>query len=173
MKIMYLSDHIGFAEDVAKWIYDEFIHNIRNGLDYEQILTSVKECGKTELPIRLIAVADEKCVGTVSIVRNDLKCRAYTPWLAALYVDKPYRNNKIGEQLIERVKGIVQDLGYCELYLRTEHASGYYKKMGWQWVESCTDEFGLEPDVFKLTLLHNGDGLPLLRADKPGLELPG
>lgn len=152
MKIEYLSDHIIFANVVAKWIYNEFIKDVRNDFSYEKVLLSVKNCNKSEFPIRFIAIIDKKCVGTVSIVQNDLKCRTYTPWLAALYVDKSFRKNKIGEQLIDYVKNIVKGLGYNEVYLRTEHASNYYKKLGWQFVESCDDNFGLKPDVFKFTL---------------------
>ena len=153
MKIEYLADHMVFAEDVAGKIYREFIENIRCGVSYEQVLSSIKNCNRTELPIRLIALADNKCAGTVSIVKNDLKCRGYTPWLAALYVDVPYRGNKIGEQLVERVKCIVRELGCDELYLRTEHTGDYYRKRGWQFVESCTDEFNLDTEVFKFTLV--------------------
>ena len=150
--IGYLIDNITYADVVAKWVYKEFIKDIRHGISYEQILSSMKDCHKTEFPIRLIALVDNKCVGTVSIVENDLQCRDYAPWLAALYVDEPYRKNKIGQQLIESVKKIVKELGYNELYLRTEHTSNYYRKLGWQFVESCVDEFNLTTDVFKFTL---------------------
>ena len=153
MKIEYLVDNIIFAENVAGWIYDEFINGIRHGISYEQLLSSVKNCHKAELPIRLIAKEDNKCVGTVSIVQNDLKCRDYTPWLAALYVEKAYRRNKVGEQLVERTKSIVKELGYNELFLRTENTSNYYRKLEWRFIESCEDEFGLKPDVFKFLLV--------------------
>jgi len=150
MKIEYLSDHMAFADQVTRWIYDEFFEDIRTDLTYDELLSSIKNCSKTELPIRLVAIVDQKCVGTVSIVQNDLGCREYAPWLAALYVDKAYRNHKIGEQLIDCVKDIVKDMDYPELYLRTEHASDYYRKLGWQFVESCDDHFNLRPDVFKV-----------------------
>ena len=149
MKIEYLSDHMIFAEQVAKWIYDEFFENIRTNRTYPEVLSGIKICHKAEFPIRLVAIIDNKCVGTVSIVQNDLDCREYTPWLAALYVDKAFRNHKIGEQLVNKVKDIVKDMGYHELYLRTEHTSDYYRRLGWQFIESCEDHFNLKPDVFK------------------------
>ena len=152
MKIEYLSDNIIFAEEVAEWLYNEFIKGIKTDRSYESVLSAVKNCSKTELPIRLVAIVNGKCAGTVSIVKNDLKCREYAPWLASLYVDKPFRKNKIGAQLIDRVKDIAKNLGCSELYLRTEHASGYYKKLGWQFIESCDDDYNLKPDVFKFTL---------------------
>jgi hypothetical protein len=89
VNIEYLCDHIEYAETVARWTFDEFIKGIKTGVTYEDRVKSMKDCHKTEFPIRLIALSDGKCVGTVSIVKNDLRCRDYTPWLAALYVSKP------------------------------------------------------------------------------------
>jgi len=149
MEIAFLSEHMEFADTVARWVYDEFIQGIRDNLSYEDVLSSVRKCHADELPIRLIAVDGGACMGTVSIVRNDLKCRDYTPWLASLYVHPPFRNQRIGERLIGRVKDIVKDMGWPEVYLRTEHASAYYRRLGWQYVESCEDEYGLRPDVFR------------------------
>jgi len=95
---------------------------------------------------------DGKCAGTVSLVSNDLKCRNYTPWLAGLYVDKAFRNQKIGRTMIDRIKIISAELGYKELFLRTEHAGNYYRKLGWEYIETCDDDYNLKPDVFKWKL---------------------
>ena len=155
MQIEYLSDNPAMVDIVAQWIYDEFVNGIRPGRSYEQVLAVMGTHCRTSLPIRLVAVIGGVCVGTVSVVSNDLKFSDYTPWLAALYVDKAHRGKKIAEQLIERVKEIVAGLGYNEVYLRTEHAGNYYKKRGWQYVETCTDEYNLNPDVFKFPLVGN------------------
>ena len=149
MKIEYLCDHIHFADTIAKWIFDEFIDGIKIDRTYEDTLASFKNCHKTEFPIRFIMMDGDKCAGTISIVENDLRCRKnYYPWLAGLYVDKSCRNQKIGEQLLNNAKNIVAGMGHKELYLRTEHASGYYRRLGWEFVESCDDDYNLVPDVF-------------------------
>ena len=154
MKIEYLADNMNFAEDVAKMIYNEFIKDIRQGISYEQVQKAVKDSNKTELPIRLAAIEDNKCAGTIALVENDLKNSTFTPWLAALYVEKEYRGKKIAEQLINKIINITKALGYNEIYLRTEHTSEYYRKRGWQFVETCTDEeFNLKTDVFKSTII--------------------
>ena len=152
MIIDYLCDHIDCAETVAKWVYDEFIDGIRDDMSYADVLSEIKNCHKSKLPIRLVALDGDKCAGTVSIVFNDLKCRDYTPWLAALYVAVEHRSHGIGRQLIDRVKKIVADLGYKELYLRTEHTGGYYRKLGWTFIEECDDDFDLKPEVYMCKL---------------------
>ncbi|MCL2060182.1 MAG: GNAT family N-acetyltransferase [Oscillospiraceae bacterium] len=149
--IEYLSDNDIFAENIAGWIFNEFIKGIRHGISYEQILLSVKTCHKTTLPVRFAAKSGARCVGTVSVVQNDLLYRDYAPWLASLYVDAPYRKLGIGEMLVDKAKETAAALGYSELYLRTEHAGKYYERLGWQYVESCVDEFKLNTDVYKYT----------------------
>ena len=149
MEIKYLCDNISFADTTAAWIFNEFIKGIKIDRTYDQTLAAIKNCHKDKLPIRLIAMENNICTGTIALVENDLKCRNYTPWLASLYVDVPFRSRKIAQQLIERIKIITGELGYTELFLRTEHASNYYKRLGWQYVETCEDLYNLKPDVFK------------------------
>ena len=152
-KIEYLSDFPVLTETVACWIYNEFIVDARPGITFDKTLCAVKNTNRAKLPIRLVAFLDGNCAGTVSILSNDLRCRPYTPWLAALYVSPPFRGNKIGEQLVERVKEIARELGYRELYLRTEHTGDYYRNRNWQYVEKCMDdEFWLETEVFRISL---------------------
>ena len=145
-----LKDSSKRRETIANWIYNEFIHNIRSGITYEDIYNRFTGFRPDRLPIRYVALNLENgaCVGTVSLVQNDLKCRDYGPWLSSLVVHQAYRNQGIGKQLIERVKDQAWSLTYEKLYLRTETAGGYYRKLGWLFLEQCVDEFGLEPEVF-------------------------
>ena len=152
------------GDQMAQWIYDEFIHNIRKGVSLADVRSRFKNCAPGVLPLRFAAYAGETLagtnadalvgtksdvlVGTISLVQNDLMYRAYSPWLSSLYVDPAYRSRGYARAMIERVKEEAWALGYKKLYLRTEHAGGYYRKLGWAYVEQCGDEYGLEPEVF-------------------------
>lgn len=149
IQIQFLSEQPLYCNQVASWIYEEFVKDERPAFSDEDVLRRVKECYKDKLPIRIIAMADGICVGTAAVVENDLKSRSHTPWLAALYVAPDFRNNGIGVKLITAAKNVARDLGYHEIYLRTEHTSDYYRKLGWTFVERCPDDFNLEPDVFR------------------------
>jgi len=106
-------------------------------MTYKQLLERIPNCHKDKLPVCLVAVVDCKCVGTIALVENDLKGKEYTPWLAALYVDPSFRNQGIGMQLAERLLEVAKEFGCKELYLRTETAGDYFRKLGWEFVESC------------------------------------
>ena len=139
-------DDFGIA---ARWLYDAFVHKNRPSLSFDDFSAFFRNCGKDALPIRLVAHLDGVCAGTVSIVDNDLSTRSYTPWLGGLYVDESCRNMGIGRELIERVKQIVKDMEYREVYLITNTAGPYYQKLGWELVEMCADEFGKTVEVYR------------------------
>lgn len=121
---------------------------------YDDVLNHFSNTGTHAFPIILIVLDNEHCLGTVSIFENDLKSREmYGPWLASLYTKPECRNRGIGQKLIARTIDVVKELGFPELYLRTEHTSVYYKKRGWVHVETVRLDSGEEIDVFKITCI--------------------
>lgn len=151
--IEYLCDCPDYAGNVSRWLYDEFVHEEGDGLEYEVFHSYFLNNSKTRFPIRLVAVADGKCVGTVTFIDNDFPGKDYIPWLGGLYVDSPHRNNGIGRSLIEAVKKLAVDMGYSEIYLNTENAGKYYQKLGWRFVESCPNESGRNCEIYKCDLV--------------------
>lgn len=74
MYIDYLCNHPEYVETVANWIYSEFVVKSEKSLKkLEQIIEYFKNTNLTSFPITLIEVADNKCVGTNSIFKNNLK----------------------------------------------------------------------------------------------------
>ena len=59
---------------------------------------------------------------------------------------------KIAEKLINRVQEVVKGLGLKTLYLRTEHTSEYYRRLGWEYVYKTNDEKGQETEVFRISV---------------------
>ena len=144
-----LPGHFKIKETIATWIYNEFIHDIRKGVTYENVLSRFINCEPGKIPLRYAAFMNGVCVGTISLVKNDHARLTYEPWLSSLYVDLSYRKRGIAQALIETVKSAAWDMGYETLYLRTEYAGGYYRKLGWTFAETRADEYGLLPEVFK------------------------
>jgi len=152
--IEYLCDHPEFTGIAARWLYDAFVHKNMPDFAFDDFHSFFSNCCNDTLPIRLVAVSDGICVGTVSIVDNDLSTRNYTPWLGGLYVDASHRNTGIGQKLIERVKQIVKDMNYSEVYLTTTTAGPYYQKLGWQLIEMCNDGYGKTVEVYKYKIIN-------------------
>lgn len=150
--IGYLCDYPEYRENVSRWLYDEFVHREDDDLKYETFHSNFLDNNKTKLPIRLVAIMDGKCVGTVTIIDNDFYGKSYSPWLGGLYVDTPYRNEGIGQRMIDFIKQIAKDLDYYEIYLNTENAGGYYKRLGWIYIETCLNEGSRICEIYKYEL---------------------
>ena len=148
IKIQNLRLYPQHIEMVANWIYQEFGKgNPDRTLEY--VINRFKNRNLNKIPLSLIALIDNKCVGVVSIFDNDLETRPeLTPWLAGLYVNPNCRCKGVADKLITGVLEICKNINYNTVFLRTEHTSDYYKKHGWTFVEYTTDENGLETSVF-------------------------
>jgi GNAT superfamily N-acetyltransferase len=149
MQIHNLYDNMSYVDQIVDWIYDEFINGIRAGVAREAVFEMFINSNKNSLPVTLLAFEDNICIGSISLVENDLKLRSYTPWLASLYVEKQFRNHGVGTALINEIIKVAQALDYNDIYLRTEHSVDYYRKLNWTFLESVIDEYGLETSLFK------------------------
>ena len=152
MEILSLSRNKQFIPIVAKWTYCEFVKGIRDNLSQKQIEGILNLFKDDEIPMTLIAVENNICIGSVSLLKNDLKRLEFTPWLGSLYVDEHFRNKGVGELLVNSVINKTRSLGYEYLYLRTEFASDYYKRLGWESLLITMDDIWQRTEVFQYKL---------------------
>lgn len=153
MEVKYLCDYPEYADAVVHWIYGEFAVKDHEGIALAKVKAVFHHTHLDSFPITLIAIVDDKCVGAISLFENDLKNQqVLSPWLASLYVVPEYRSRGIAKKLIDEVKAIAKKLGFEILYLRTEEAAEYYKKLGWIFVAKTQDEKGKATNVFKARL---------------------
>ncbi len=137
---------------VARWIYDEWDHVTESGLDAVVSRTADRMNGD-RIPLTLVALRGDECVGTVGLWESDLSSRPdLSPWLAALYVHPAHRGAGVGGSLIEALAGVSRRLGIPRLYLHTETASGYYRRKGWRFLFRTLNDRGEETEVFDLAL---------------------
>ena len=84
------------------------------------------------LPIRLGAIADGKCVGTVSLVACDLAQRPdLAPWVASVLVWPAWRGRGLGVALMAAIEQAAAACGYDAAYLFTPDAEAFYARLRW------------------------------------------
>jgi len=149
--IEHLCDNIQYTARVARWIYDECVLPRGVNQSHLQTVELMGDCYRNRLPVRLIAMFNKKCIGTAALVENDFIGKCYTPWLAGVYVDKEFRSQGIGTELVEQIGVMAKRLGIKEMYFRTETAGRYCRSLGWQFVEAANDN-GLPTEVFRIKL---------------------
>ena len=151
MNIDFLSNQPQKINEVSEMIFKEFVVKTGSDMKFEDVVKHFSNTKDNTFPITLVALENGECLGTVSIVENDLKIRdMYKPWLASLYTKPDYRGRGVGEKLIAKTIDVVKELGFNELYLRTEDGSDYYRKRGWTFLETVSDNKYEKIDVFKL-----------------------
>ncbi|WP_282173384.1 GNAT family N-acetyltransferase [Cytobacillus firmus] len=132
-------------------IYKEFVVKTGRGMNFEDVVKHFSNTRDNTFPITLVALEYGECLGTVSIFENDLKIRdMYKPWLASLNTKPEFRSRGIGQELVAKTIDVVKELGFNELYLRTEDTSDYYRNRGWTYVETVSDDKYEKIDVFKM-----------------------
>lgn len=155
VEVHYLYENRQYIEAVANMVYNEFVEPTNSHKTYEEVAAFFQDTTISAFPVTLIAVVDGICIGTVSLFENDCKERSnYRPWLASLYVAPDYRNQKTGRQLIERLLQHVKELGYPEIYLKTESAADYYERRGWEFVEKIENHKKAPTYIFRYVIKY-------------------
>lgn len=86
------------------------------------------------MPLTLFALKDGKAVGMASLRENDGIRPDLAPWLGSLVVDPNYRQQKIGERLINAIKKQALIFGYNKLHLLAFDPSipNWYARLDWK-----------------------------------------
>lgn len=92
------------------------------------------------VPKTIIITQGRHLLGCVSLVDYSYRAdssvpipRTQTPlWLSNLFVPDSYRQQGIGNLLIEAAKKYANELGFSELFLSAAEYTDYYEKRGWE-----------------------------------------
>lgn len=151
METAFLSKRPEYKTEVARIIFERFHLDERRKGTFKETVKFFAQSGIEEYPITMIALKGGKCVGTVSIYKNDLPEKPeYQPWLAALYVLPNYRGEGIADQLVSDMLEHLGRLGYGTIYAKTESQSkhDYYMQKGWELIETI-DVQGIDNHIFR------------------------
>ena len=139
MKIAYLASYPQCVPTVAKWVMDEWGHESPS-----MTQESLEEKFRTHLnrkviPLTLLAIEEDRPLGTASLVFYDMKDRQdLSPWLAAVYVLPEHRGKGIGSKLVKSIELLAANLEVENLYLFTPDRETFYARMNWTVLERTT-----------------------------------
>lgn len=148
LELISLADSPAVLPDCARWLYEEWgrqqVSAFEGTLDW---LRGVAAASDEE---GLVAVSAGAPVGIALLVVRDLESRRdLTPWLSSLFVVPEFRDRGIGRRLVEGVMAAAKGRGHAELYLHTESAEAYYRRLGWR----LEDRFRRDGEAFALMSL--------------------
>lgn len=89
-----------------------------------------------EKQIALIARAGGEPIGTCLLVPSEIDPNhAVSPWLAGLFVAPEHRRKGAGAILVRAIEAQARLRGFGRLYLYTDDAVDYYRRLGWDVVD--------------------------------------
>jgi len=134
---------------LATWHHNEWLHlNPDSSLD-ERVARYQQSILDSGLPEIFIACDNDKLLGSVTLDKSDMDTRPYfTPWLASLFVEPSSRTQGVASKLIQYCLSYAKEKNYKNVYLFTEYQTEFYKKCGWNFVETL-EYRGAEVDLMR------------------------
>ncbi len=136
--IGYLADYLEWVPVIAGWFYEQWydLYIVRS-MTLKDVENSIAErCNYDTIPLALVAINDDKVIGTICLKQHDMDTRKdLSPWLACLYVATEHRCNGVGSLLVEALIEKTIALDISKLYLYTPDAEDFYRKLAWQALE--------------------------------------
>jgi len=105
----------------------------------EAHLRTATDAGR--IPLSLVALDDERLVGTINLIENDDSKRAHLrPWLAALVVAEDMRGHGVGSRLVSALLDEARAMQIPLVYFGTD-GPGFYERLGALRHEQVNDVF--------------------------------
>jgi len=132
MTVINIRENPQYMEQAITYIQSKW-GNRRNKKVYEDCITNSIDA-KNSLPVWYILLDGDNIIGCAGLITNDFISRMdLWPWLCALYIEKKYRGQGLGNLLLAQAKEDVAKMGFDKLYLCTDH-KGYYEKYGFSYI---------------------------------------
>jgi N-acetylglutamate synthase-like GNAT family acetyltransferase len=137
MRFEYLCNQPKHLEQLVQWHVDEWAW-LDPAMTYASMLEEYStHQNQVAIPTTILALEDDDALlGSVSLLANDhQKIRAYSPWLASLYVRSDVRGRGLGKSLVERCLIDARQLQIPRLHLYTHTHVSYYEGLGWRLID--------------------------------------
>ena len=123
----------------------EFLHFVENCSWTEvrdHIAGLIREWKFTDWETMFAAVKDGRIVGMASVLKTDYyPLPEIFPWVSCVFVEKPYRGQRISEKLIDAANRYAKEQGFKKTYIPTEH-KGLYERYGYTYVKDIVNYGG-------------------------------
>ena len=150
MKVVSVKERPDLLEDITsyfieKWASEEskrvYVDCIKNALEAQNKMSNW-----------YVLLDGDKIIGCAGIISNDFVSRMdLYPYLCALYIEKYYRGNNLGQLLIDRIKKDTISLGFDFLYLVTDHV-GYYEHFDFEKIGTGYHPWGETSSIYRCNL---------------------
>jgi predicted N-acetyltransferase YhbS len=146
MKIDYLANHTHLIPELSR-VHVDFFGQYNPTMTPDSRGEQLnKRLGKDTIPLTIVAIEEDKPIGSACIVEQDLKTHLeLTPWVASVIVHPDYHRQGVGSMIMKRIDQEAVELGLEKLYLFTPDQEIFYSNLGWKVI--MQDQFQGKPIV--------------------------
>lgn len=120
-------------------------------LDLEETINKFKNQFTKEegLPIGFACYNDNILVGFCTLQKNNLKkYPEICPWICSVMIFEEYRHQGYGTKMLQEIAKKAKELGYNKVYLWTDQAPEFYKKIGYTYLQQVEKNEGGYGELF-------------------------
>lgn len=129
MRVALLADHIGAIDMLAAWYEQEWGPYYGDHGPGDAAADLASRCNRDRLPAGLVAMDDDKIVGTAALGRD--AASGLVPAVVGLLVVPEYRRKGFAGALLDAAGQFANELGYDELFMSTSILGEFLKREGW------------------------------------------
>lgn len=156
MEIAQLQDHPEVVGLLAQWHGAQWRHLYPGWNAAEAQRQFELETPDGGIPRTWIALANQRLLGSVSLIRDDLPGRpSQNPWLASMFVAENERGQGIGRRLVETVLAWSDTRNIAGIFLLTENQTSFFARFGFFPIEQT---------------MQNGHAITIMKRSTPLLE---
>jgi GNAT superfamily N-acetyltransferase len=136
VNILPLHRRPDLVRPIAGWHNREWRHFYHDWDIERAVRTLQAEPRDGRLPQTLLALENDRLLGTIAVVFNDLPGREdLNPWVASFYVSKEARGRGVGRSLLAAAEDLLRAAGVAQAFLFTGSAQRYFEQYGWRALE--------------------------------------
>ena len=114
----------------------------------DHVAQTIREWQFTDWETMFVAICEGKIVGMTSIMKEDYyPLQEIFPWVSCVFVEKPYRGQRISEKLIAKANEYAKTLGFNKTYIPSEY-TGLYEKFGYHYLKDIVNYGGGTDHLF-------------------------
>ena len=101
------------------------------------------------LPIGYACYNEKTLVGCFTLQKNNLKkYPEIYPWICSVMIFEEYRHQGYGTEMLQEIAKKAKELGYKKVYLWTDQAPEFYKKIGYTYLQQVEKNEGGYGELF-------------------------
>jgi GNAT superfamily N-acetyltransferase len=133
-RIELLADHPAQVMRLGHWMHEEWPMLGRSVADRAALFMMCMN--RDQVPMTFVAMAGGAPAGTVSLLDRSVASHEHLhPWVASLYVGRPWRHGGLATRLVETATAAARRLGVATVYIGvTARARPHYEQQGWRFL---------------------------------------